>query len=208
MTYSRCLWVLSLLLPGGLLLAASAQAGNGQRWVPYSAHYTETVSSPDSSASPANRQTFTEEFRSNDGSTIKVVKVDGKSISGRLWLASGQQFSLDYPAKRAVFEGQSPRRHPYVPPDAPLGTMTLAGLTCTVYPIHMASGHGTVCVDMEDDILGRIEVHMDSDGVRQDYVTELTWIDLISPVDSSWLKVPPGFTTLVPSAAKHSQHYK
>ena len=37
---------------------------------------------------------------------------------------------------------------------------------------------------MDDDIMGKIEMHMDSNGHPQDYVRELTWIDLTSPVDS------------------------
>lgn len=196
---SRSFWMVTLLALSGFLLAAQAQETIGTKWAQYSAHYTETVSTPSSSGNPTHKQTLTDEIRSQDGAVLTVVKIDGKATSGKLWLASGQMFSLDYLTKRAVSQGQSPRQHPSVPPDAPLGTQTIAGIQCVVYPLHMNNGNGTVCVDQQDDILGRIEVHTDSGGVRQDYVKELTWIDLNSPVDSSKLRVPDGFTQLTPS---------
>lgn len=202
MTIFRKLWlVVVLLLPAGSFLAAQQATTDSTRWVRYSARYTETVHTRDSSGAVTQKQTLSEEVRSDDGAVLTVVKVGGKNMSGKLRESNGQMFSLDYLAKKAVLTGQSPLRHPYVPPDEPLGTRTIANVSCTLYPLHMTgmSGNGTICVNMDDDILARVEVHSDSgSGTQQDYVKELTWIDMTSPVDPSGLKVPDGFTKLVP----------
>jgi hypothetical protein len=206
MTIHRKLWSVALLLQAGSFLAAQQPITGSTRWVQYSAHYTETIHTRDSSGAETQKQTLIEEVRSDDGTMLTVFRVDGKTTSGRLRESNGQVFSLDYPTKRAVLTGQSPLRHPYVPPDKPLGTRTIAGVSCTLYPVHMLQlqGNGTVCVNMDDDILARLERHTDSAaGLHQDYVKELTWIDLTSPVDSSSLTVPNGFTKLVPETGQH-----
>jgi hypothetical protein len=200
MTMLRKLWLIALLVSAGSFLVAQQLTAGTTRWVPYSAHYTETVHTRDSSGAETQKLTLSDEIRSDDGAKLTIFKVDGKNMSGRLHESNGQMFSLDYLNKRAVLTGQSPLRHPYTPPDKPLGTRTIAGVTCTLYPVHMRTkGSGTVCVDMEDDIMGKLEIHSDSAaGVHEDYVMELTSIDLTSPVDSSTMKVPNGFTKLVP----------
>jgi hypothetical protein len=179
--------------------ALKAQQNPSTRWVPYSAHYTETVSIQKSASTPSTTETLTEEWRSDTGSMLTVVKVGGTRTSGKLWQASGQRFALDYLSKKAISTGNSPRRHPFVPPDAPLGTRTMAGIQCTLYPLHVSQGSGTICVDMDNDILANTEMHTDIAGVRQDYVKQLTWIDLTTPVDETSLQIPPGFTKLLPS---------
>ena len=100
--------------------AIAQQQVSNARWVPYSANYTETVSIRGSSGSPTQNQTLSEEIRSDDGTLLTVVTVGGKKMSGKLWQASGQMFSIDYLSKRAVLTGKLPRRHPFTPPDASL----------------------------------------------------------------------------------------
>ncbi|MGA8230616.1 MAG: hypothetical protein WB795_03960 [Candidatus Acidiferrales bacterium] len=190
---------------------ATPKTSDSGRWVSYSAHYTETVSTRDASGVATDKQTFTEEVRSEDGAFLSVVKENGQAISGKLSQADGHGFSLDYLKKRAIDDGVSPRRHPFVPPDPILGTKVILGVTCDIYPLHMHLGNvtdngktnGTICVDMNADIIGSVEIHSYIAGIRQDYTKQLTWIDLNSPVDPSTIKVPDGFTTLVPSTGQH-----
>ena len=189
--------LLVLLLWSGSAIAQ--QQVSNARWVPYSANYTETVSIRGSSGSPTQNQTLSEEIRSDDGTLLTVVTVGGKKMSGKLWQASGQMFSIDYLSKRAVLTGKLPRRHPFTPPDASLGTKTIAGIQCTVYPLHTKNGNGTICVDMDNDLIASAETHTDSAGVHQDYVKQLTSINLTSPINNSTLQIPTGFTQLVPS---------
>ncbi len=178
-------------------------ATDGQTWVKYSAHYTEKVSTRDARGTQTNKTTLKEEFRAKDGTLLTVVKENGQAVSGKLWLADGHRFSLDYLKNIATEEGEWPRKHPFVPPDAILGTKTIAGVNCVIYPLHMHDGNGTICADMDDDILGEVEIHSDVGGIHQDYVNELTWIDLNSPVDPSLFRIPDGFTTLAPSTRQH-----
>ena len=62
---------------------------------------------------------------------------------------------------------------------------------------------GTICGDMNDDILVRLEVHSDADGIHQDLTRQLTSIDLTNPVEPSKIAISSGFTTLVPSTSQH-----
>jgi hypothetical protein len=193
--------VLALLLSWSAVLTAQ-QPASRSRWVPYIAQYTESVSVRSSSGNTTQNQTFSEETRSSDGAVLTVVKVGGQPSSGKLWEASGQRFSLDYLSRTVVSTGNSPRQHPFIPPDAPLGSKTIAGIQCTLYPIYTKAGTGTICVDINNDIMVSAETHTDIAGMHQDYVKQLTTIDLTTPIDNSRLQVPAGFTKVVPSESK------
>ncbi len=214
MIKSRMLWAIALFAGTGLSLTALRQvhathatprSTDSTNWVRYSAHYTEQVSTRDTSGNETQKQTLKEEFRSDDGDLLTVVKDNGKEISGKLWLADGRKFTLDYVNKKAIETEQSPRRHPFVPPDPTLGAKTISGLNCLIYPIHMHvdNTNGTICVDMGDDIIGEVEIHSDNNGVHQDYVNTLTWIDLKSPIDLSIFGIPERFTKVAPSNDSH-----
>ena len=84
-----------------------------------------------------------------------------------------------------------------MPSVPPTGTQTVAGVSCLVYPIRGAVA-GTICVNQVDDLPLRTEWHMNSGGVQQDYLKELTSIDLATPVEASQVSVPAGFTKLAP----------
>ncbi len=210
MTQSRMLWAIALIAAAGLLLSARSQlpvthamrhSTDSENWVKYSAHYTEKVSTTDTSGNQTEKLTLTEEFRSENGDLLTVVKDHGQQIRGTLWLADGHRFSLNYINKTAMEMEPSPRKHPYVPPDPILGTKTISGVNCAIYPLHgqLENGDGTICVDMQDDILAELEVHSDAEGLHQDLVTTLSWIDLRSPVDPSLFRIPDGFETIVPA---------
>lgn len=186
---------------------ATPKRSDPTKWVSYSAHYTEKVSTRDASGVTTDNLELTEEVRSEDGALLSVLKENGQPISGRLHQADGQMFSLDYVKKQAIHDGVSPRRHPFVPPDPVLGTKTILGVVCDIYPIHMhlgnGGGNGTICVDMAADIVVSVEMHSDTAGVHRDSIKELTWIDLNRAVDPSTIKIPDGFTKLVPSTEQH-----
>jgi hypothetical protein len=84
-----------------------------------------------------------------------------------------------------------------MPSVPPTGTQTVAGFSCLVYPIR-GSVAGTICADAVDDVPLRVETHVSSGGVQQDYLKELTSIDFATPVDASNVSIPAGFTKLVP----------
>ena len=82
------------------------------------------------------------------------------------------------------------------------GNKTVLGVTCDIYPLH-GSAMGTICGDMNDDILVRLEVHSDADRIHQGLTRQLTSIDLTTPVEPSKIAIPSGLTTLVPSTSQH-----
>jgi hypothetical protein len=76
--------------------------------------------------------------------------------------------------------------------------MTLDGVEFTAYLVHMQqsgqSGSGTVWVNMEQDIMAKLEIHVNlPTGGHHDSVRTLTSLDLNSPVDDSQMKVPAEF---------------
>jgi hypothetical protein len=190
--------LMTKMLFGLLAVAAFAQQPGGE-WVKYSATYTETSVVTHPSGQKETTQTTGEEIRSSDGSVLTTVTVNGERVSAKLWQACGQIIHLDYVKKNAAFGAQAPRRHPYQPPDAPLGIITIAGVSFTGYPIHMSRGSGTLWIDMNDDIMGKLEHHAPTgDGGRHDVVRQLTSIDLNATIDSSIMNVPSGFIKTMP----------
>jgi hypothetical protein len=180
------------------MTAAVAQNAS-DKWVSYSARYSETMSSHDTSGNKKHTQSVFQVTRANDGSELSVHEVNGQLTKGKLWQACGQIISLDYIAKRAAVTGQAPRKHLQLPSAPPTGSTIIAGVSCLIYPLHVSNGQGTLCVDAQDDILVREDFHTDLNGLHQDYIKELTSIDFEAPVDSSKMAIPNGFTTLAPS---------
>ncbi len=172
------------------------------KWVQYSAHYKTTYSSRDSSGNQTRQELQEEESRSADGALLTVGTNGGERTSAKLWQADGQVFSLDYQRRQAVPIAHSPRTHLPTPPQAPLGTKSISGLECTVYPVHVHDGSGNICIDFADDIILRQETHMNAGGLQQDIVREITSVDLNTPVNASGMSIPDGFTTLAPKTSK------
>jgi hypothetical protein len=182
----------SLILFGFSAIVVFAQSTT---WVPYSARYSETVNETDNSGHTViHEEKSGEEIRSSDGSQLKTVLIAGQRTKGHLWQGCGQEINLDYSLKKAILGSSSPRKHPQLPPDAPQGTMTLGGVEFTAYPVHVQSGSGTVWVNMDQDIMAKLEIHVTlPNGGHHDSVRALTSLDLNSPVDDSQMKVPGQF---------------
>ena len=169
---------------------------SSNEWVAYSAQYNETYSVHSSNGKQATSTKMGREARSNDGSQAKFELVNGQPISGELWLACGQAFSVDYTAKQARGSARNAPQHAYTPPDKPLGTAVIAGVKATGYPIHMDFGTGAVWVGTNDEIPLKIEVHTKRNGVKTDLVRELTSVDLNPNASESLMKIPDGFAVL------------
>jgi hypothetical protein len=79
------------LLMDGLGIAQVQPAPDGT-WVPFTARYTETLTSRDSAGHQTNRQVATiVETRSKDGSLLSVKSENGQVTSGNLWDSCGQR---------------------------------------------------------------------------------------------------------------------
>ena len=164
-------------------------------WVAYSAKYSDTTKDTDRSGHTAVQQVVGEEIRSSDGSLLITITENGERTKGRLWPACGHMITLDYAQHKAVFGESAPRKHPYQPPDVPQGTMTVDGVEFVAFPIHSNVGTGTIWIDMNDDIMGKMEMHLNlPDGVHRETVHQVASLDLNSPVDDSATKIPPQFT--------------
>jgi hypothetical protein len=85
----------------GALSFATLHAADETRWVPYSAHYTEAVSSSGPSGN-TSKHSVLDESRSEDGSMLSVSKVEGREVKGKLWLANGEVDDLDYTRQQAI----------------------------------------------------------------------------------------------------------
>lgn len=196
---------LALWCPVAGLLTICCQARGAQNekgWVPYSAQYVETVTTTDASGHTTSKQQHNSEVRAADGSLLTVELQDGQRIRGKLWTADGKTFALDFGQKRAVqLPRIAPRHHSLVPPDAPAGVKSIAGLQCVVYPLH-GQNKGTICVDENDDIPVRTDVHVElPGGVHEQYTNELTAISLNEITEA--VKIPEGFMVLSqPQAGK------
>ena len=187
--------MLKLLLIFGAAAIANSQSG----WTSYLAQYKETVTETDKGGHVTiHNENTGEESRTVDGSLLTTTTINGVRVSGKLWQACGQVVNLNYSSKRAVFTSVHPRKHPFAPPDAPLGTVTIGDLQFTGYPVHMepGTGSGTIWVNQNDDIQGKLEMHLNtSNGGHRDIVRQLTALDLTSPIDDSVMTVPNGFAT-------------
>jgi hypothetical protein len=194
-------------LLAGVAVPAGAQSAN-DKWVPYSAHYKETIASKDTSGNVVRKQALSDQKRAEDGAMMTIVSKNGQTVSAKIWQSDGKKIDLDYGREQAFAAGQSPRKHLGIPAGTPIGADTVAGLRCSIYPVHMASGGGSICVDVTDDIMAKEELHFEAGGVHQDYSIELTSIDLMTPVNSSEFKIPNGFksVTASPPDARKSSH--
>ena len=188
-------------ISGGLVFGSQATGG---KWVAYTAHYKETLSTRGPGADQTNKTSEVDESRAEDGSLSSVQKIDGKPTKGKLWLANGEVTELNYALRQAVVTKHAARTHLRLPDAPPSGSTVIAGLSCSVYPIKISGGTGQLCVDATDDILLREEFHLTSGDRHTDYVKQVSSIDLNAPVDSSQMKVPSDFKKLatVPPTSK------
>jgi len=181
---------------------AFASNSEDTKWIPYSARYTTTFSKHDNSGNHSREEIQTEEIPSVDGALLTVQTTGGERRSAKLWQADGQAFALDYYRKQAVPIGHFRRAHLPVPHQAQLGTKSLLGLECTIYPMRVSDGSGKICIDFGDDLILYQETHMNSGGLQQDIIQEMTSIDLSSPVNLSETSIPKDFAVLPPNAPK------
>lgn len=74
-----------------------------------------------------------------------------------------------------------------------------------MYPNHPGSsndqGSGTICVDEQDDIVMKVEIHSRLKGENIDYTRALTKIDFAEP-DPSIMQIPPDVKMVNTSATK------
>jgi len=188
----------STFLASTMFLYAAASPGLAQSsnadWVPYTASYTETVVNP---GQPSKTYTSTIS-RSSDGSELNIVVGDGRT-SGKLWEASGDHYALDFTNKHAVYQSNTEsRRHAPIPSSPPLRSEIIAGISCSVYPIKVQNGTGTLCIDTARDILVREEIQMTQSGGQVALVRELSTIDFSKPGPNEKVGVPAGFQVLKP----------
>ena len=183
---------LVLLLGAGCALAEQPATF----WVPYSARYVEIADQSDKAGHRfRHTEASLEEIRSADGSLLTTTLMGGERVTGTLWQGCGQRIDLNYARKEALFGAMVPRQHPYPPPDSPVGSITIEDVQFTGYPIHTDDGRGTVWVNLDDDIVGRVELHIDMGaGIHLDQIRQLTSLDLSSAIDESLLQVPASFT--------------
>ena len=93
-----------------------------------------------------------------------------------------------------------------MPKVPPTGSEVIAGLPCSVYPIQMTSGSGQLCVDVDDDILLKEEIHMDNgEGMHTDYVKQVPSIEIAAPVNNSAMKIRTVFKKLTGSSTSTKQ---
>jgi hypothetical protein len=206
MTTKNKILISASVLSCGLVLALAAQqtGGTNDKWVPYSADYRESVVAKDAAGKVVEqKETTTFEKRAGDGAVMTTSKKNGQDVSARIWQADGKSIEISYAREQASVAGQFPRRHLGIPPGTPIGADTIAGLRCTVYPVHMSNGGGTVCVDVTDDIMVKEELNFESGGLNQKYLKEITAIDLTTPVNSSEFKVPAGFKVMAGPQPAH-----
>ena len=190
----------------GVLLSVTLNAAepprSGNSWVPYTAIFTESSTLKDASGHETRTQKTMKQTQSADGSQRTVYLQNGQPVGGKLISANGDMYSLDFNNKQATPIGnKGPRGHSKIPKQAPLGTETIANLTCTVFPMQArgaAAGTttGSICVDTADDVPLKLEIHNDDQGMRQDYVQQVTSITLYPADAPSTQQLPEGFVAL------------
>jgi hypothetical protein len=169
--------------------------GASASWVPYSAQYKETDTLNYSNGKQTKTVKIIKEIRSSDGSFAKFEMINDGPVTGEIWMSCGQAASLNYETKQASLTKRDARQHMYIPPDPPLGAITIAGLQATGYPIHMPPGStGTIWMAMDSEILVKLEYHRASNGFHEDYVKQLesVYMNAVDPDAST--KLPSGFS--------------
>jgi len=169
-----------------------------QAWTPYRSHYTITTTVRNAQGSILQKiSKDMHEIRENDGSTVTNEEVSGRTVSTVIRLACGDFVSLNYSKKTASitnFPGSIAQHFQPPPNDPPIGTATIAGLKVTGWPAHTQNGTAAMWFDVKNDILVKTEAHIKNpNGIVIDEIRELKAIDLMSPVDPSATKLPPGF---------------
>jgi len=170
------------------------KAAETQDWVPYTAIYSESVTNP---GQPTRTLVWTEQ-RASDGSQLSIEQEGERNIGGKLWRSSGQLYSLDFNDKTAIYKRNAPRMH-LTPHSDATGSMTIANVGCTLYPVKVENGTGSVCIDLSRDILVREEIQTEYPQGRMDYVRELVSIDYSKPSENQPIGFPAGFKVLAPT---------
>jgi hypothetical protein len=185
-----------VFLAAAVTSPAMIDASDANDWVPYTANYTETYTNP----GQPQRTALTTESRSTDGSLLTTTQEDGRK-SGKLWKGSGDLYALDFINRHAVYQRNYVRKHLQIPPVAPLRSDVVAGVSCTVYPVKVHDGTGSVCIDTTRDIMVREEIHMTQPQGKMDLVKEIASIDFSKPGPNETVGVPAGFEVLKPTRA-------
>jgi len=196
---NRAIW---LFLASQALVMA--QTVPDTTWKPYTAVYTETVTTDRGAGQHTVKQTVLHEKRSASGALLTEREVDGKLTSGRLWTAAGQVYELNYDSKRASLVRQGVKKHFHKPATPATGERVIAGVRCESYPIRAAPGDapesgGEYCVDISRDIVALQELRIirKAGGGKifdgQQSIKQLVSIDTTTPVEESQLVMPEGF---------------
>ena len=195
---------LFILFAATIATSISLQAAD--EWVPYTAHFTETTTVRDAHGSLNKTVKAYTEYRTADGSIARYQAVGNSVVSGTLWLACGDMIHLDFGHKTATKSNSlhAARQHFVLHKNWPtLGTSTIAGLPVTGWPAHIANGTGSMWVDVADDVIAKIETHVQNpSGVSVDTLKVLDSIEIPSTVDDSKVQIPPGFQ--LDSSAQYS----
>lgn len=180
-----------LVIISALPLLATAQT---QTWTPYTAKYTERTALIDSNG----RQRVTVKnllaYRAADGSTANFDLLNGTPVGGELWLSCGSFVKLKYGLQTASVSKRPARHRIQIPAkDQPIGTLDVAGVVATGWPVHVANGNGSIWIDVPDDIVVKLEIHLNQNGVRQDYVKLIQTLELNTTVPPDKFNIPAGF---------------
>jgi hypothetical protein len=185
-----------VIFAAAAMVPAMAHTSNTNDWVPYTATYNETYTNP----GQPQRIALTTESRSSDGSLLTMTQDNGRK-SGKLWKSSGDLYSLDFINNHAVYQRNYIRKHLQIPSVAPLRSDVVAGVSCTVYPVGVHNGTGSLCIDTTRDIMVREEIHTTQPQGKMDLVKEITSVDFSKPGPNETIGVPAGFVVLNPTKA-------
>ncbi len=166
-------------------------------WTPYTAQYTQVMTSTNNTTGKTNTQEI-QGKRSDqqmDHSSRPSSKM-GAPVRGRLWDAkTGQITEINYLTNRGLIVQIVPRTHTSSHPDSAAGTQTIAGLRCVEYPNRpmnsRSTGSGVVCVNEQDDIVMKTQVHDSINNSTVDYTRTITNISFVEP-DPDAMKLPAG----------------
>ncbi|HEX4232467.1 MAG TPA: hypothetical protein VHZ07_27635 [Bryobacteraceae bacterium] len=178
------------------------RAQQPEQWTSYTAIYKITY--PTGAPNPLdNLDTSKEIIRAVDGSKLSLKRdSSGRPVAGILW-KGGSMYHLNYIRSQAMaFKGANPPRWE-LPPGSPIGTAKVAGLDCVIYPLQVAGGEGTKCVDAVDKLTAKTGIHMQRGNGTQIYIEELTSVKFETPLLQT-IEIPKDFRVIHPLMAGES----
>lgn len=162
-----------------LVLVLASTLSPAQSWTSFTAIFKRTVQTTVPAGSPLqDANPVTELTRAADGSELTLWRdATGAPLTGHLWQA-GKTYILNYAKSQALIIGSSQHHYGTMPAETHVGTATILGLKCTIYPLQVANGHGSFCLDTTDQLIVRKEIY--GSGGRS-YLEELTSIVFYMP---------------------------